>query len=41
MASGVNPYGDGCAAERVVGALEYFLGVRDDRPADYDWRQAR
>ena len=39
MASGANPYGDGRAAERVVGALEYFLGVRDSRPPDYDWRQ--
>ncbi|MBM3473884.1 MAG: UDP-N-acetylglucosamine 2-epimerase (non-hydrolyzing) [Armatimonadetes bacterium] len=39
MASGANPYGDGRAAQRVVGALEYFLGVRGSRPPDYDWRQ--
>ncbi len=37
MASGGNPYGDGKASERVVAALEYQFGLRDDRPSDFDW----
>ncbi|MGQ9732982.1 MAG: non-hydrolyzing UDP-N-acetylglucosamine 2-epimerase, partial [Candidatus Zipacnadales bacterium] len=37
MAAGRNPYGDGLAAARVVAALEFQLGMRKERPADYDW----
>ncbi len=39
MASGVNPYGDGRSAQRVVEALDWYLGLRDDRPADFDWQE--
>jgi len=30
------PYGDGKAAARICDALDHFLGLRDDRPADYE-----
>lgn len=39
MASGVNPYGDGAAADRIIEALEHFFGVREERPSDFDWRR--
>lgn len=39
MATGVNPYGDGRAAERVVQALMFALGLSNRRPPDYDWRE--
>jgi UDP-N-acetylglucosamine 2-epimerase (non-hydrolysing) len=39
MASGGNPYGDGKAAARVIMALEHFFGLREERPADFDWQQ--
>ncbi len=35
MAQARNPYGDGCAAERIVQALAYHFGLRADRPEDY------
>lgn len=35
MASAANPYGDGHAAERVVEATLFFLGLRDERPQDF------
>ena len=31
------PYGDGKAAERVCDAIDHFLGLRPDRPEDFDW----
>ncbi len=31
-----NPYGDGHASDRIVSAIEYFLGVRKMRPSDYE-----
>lgn len=30
------PYGDGRAAARICDALDHFLGLRDDRPADFE-----
>jgi UDP-N-acetylglucosamine 2-epimerase (non-hydrolysing) len=39
MASGLNPYGDGRAAERVLAALDLHFGDSDERPADFDWRE--
>jgi UDP-N-acetylglucosamine 2-epimerase (non-hydrolysing) len=38
MARAVNPYGDGQAARRTVEALLYFLGLRDSRPDEFDYR---
>lgn len=35
MSRAVNPYGDGLAAGRVIGAIEHFFGV-GDRPTDFD-----
>jgi len=35
-----NPYGDGRAASRVVDAVEYRLGLRTERPADFDYLAA-
>ena len=35
-----NPYGDGQAAGRVVDALEYRLGLRPERPLDFDFLAA-
>ncbi len=40
MATGANPYGDGMASWRTLHAIEHFFGLREDRPPDYDWRQA-
>ena len=38
MASLGCPYGDGKASARICDALEYFFGMRDVRPADFDWQ---
>ena len=35
MAGGGSPYGDGCAAERICDAIEYAVGLREDRPEDF------
>ena len=35
MAKAVNPYGDGNACERIARALEWYFGLRADRPADF------
>lgn len=35
-----SPYGDGKAAARICDAIEYTLGLRDTRPADFDWQPA-
>lgn len=35
MVAAKNPFGDGYAAERIVEAIRYHFGVRNDRPADY------
>ncbi|NLW17884.1 MAG: UDP-N-acetylglucosamine 2-epimerase (non-hydrolyzing) [Firmicutes bacterium] len=35
MAQAKNPYGDGFASQRIVQAIEFYFGKRDQRPADY------
>lgn len=35
MAVAKNPFGDGNASERIVGAILYSFGLSDKRPADY------
>ncbi len=35
MAAARNPFGDGYAAERIVEAIRYHFGFRQDRPEDY------
>ncbi|MCR4397662.1 MAG: UDP-N-acetylglucosamine 2-epimerase (non-hydrolyzing) [Firmicutes bacterium] len=35
MSRASNPYGDGRAAERVVGALLHYLGLSDEMPAEF------
>lgn len=35
MAVAKNPFGDGNASERIVGAILYSFGFSDERPADY------
>lgn len=35
MAAARNPFGDGHAAERIVEAIRYYFGFRQDRPEDY------
>lgn len=35
MAHAVNPYGDGRASQRVVGAIRYYLGLTDKRPQEF------
>ncbi len=35
MANSVNPYGDGKASARIVAGLEYFFGLRDERPEEF------
>ncbi len=37
MAGGGNPYGDGRASERICDALEFALGQREERPADFQY----
>lgn len=34
------PYGDGRAAGRICDALEFHFGLRNQRPADFEWRSA-
>ena len=35
MAHAVNPYGDGFACRRIADAIEWYFGLRGERPADY------
>ena len=35
MAHAVNPYGDGRACERISDAIEWYFGLRAERPAEY------
>ncbi len=35
MARAVNPYGDGCACGRIADAIEWYFGLRAERPTDY------
>ena len=35
MAHAANPYGDGCASERIVAALKYEFKLSDEKPADF------
>lgn len=35
MARAVNPYGDGNACQRIADAIEWHLGLREDRPAPF------
>lgn len=35
MAKAVNPYGDGNASKRIVDAIEWHFGAREDRPEDF------
>ena len=35
MAKAINPYGDGNASERIVDAILYEFGIKNERPADY------
>jgi len=35
MARGISPYGDGKAAERIIGAIEYSNGIRADMPEPF------
>lgn len=35
MAHAVNPYGDGRACARIADAIEWYFGLRAERPADY------
>ena len=35
MAHAVNPYGDGCACRRIADAIEWYFGLRRERPEDY------
>ncbi len=41
MASVVNPYGDGKAAQRTVAAIRYFFGMIKKRPKDFTPRRTR
>jgi UDP-N-acetylglucosamine 2-epimerase (non-hydrolysing) len=35
-AHAVNPYGDGRASERIVGALLYYFGIYDVKPEEFN-----
>ena len=41
MARAVNPYGDGLASGRVVGAIRHYLGLRDKRPEEFKYIKAQ
>ncbi len=41
MARSVNPYGDGKASERIVGALLHYFGFIDVRPEEFDASKSR
>jgi UDP-N-acetylglucosamine 2-epimerase (non-hydrolysing)/UDP-GlcNAc:undecaprenyl-phosphate GlcNAc-1-phosphate transferase len=36
MANAVNPYGDGCASQRIIESLLYHFGQRETRPVDFE-----
>jgi len=36
MSKAINPYGDGKAAERILGALLHYFGLIDKRPEDFN-----
>lgn len=40
MSRAVNPYGDGRAGERMVGAILHYFGVLDRRPEEFDVKAA-
>jgi len=35
MSHSVNPYGDGLASERIVDAILYAFGVKNEKPEDF------
>jgi len=35
MANAVNPYGDGRASERIADTIEYYFGIKKDRPLEF------
>lgn len=35
MSNAANPYGDGHASERIIGALAHYYGLQADRPGDF------
>ncbi len=35
MAKAVNPYGDGKACARIADAIEWYFGLREEKPADF------
>lgn len=36
MARAINPYGDGCACRRIVDAIEWRFGLRDEPPEEFE-----
>ena len=36
MAKAVNPYGDGNACRRIADAIEWYFGLREERPEDFN-----
>jgi UDP-N-acetylglucosamine 2-epimerase (non-hydrolysing) len=40
MSRSVNPYGDGQASERIVGALLHYFGAKDQRPEEFNVKTA-
>lgn len=40
MSRSVNPYGDGRASERIVGALLHYFGAKDQRPEEFHVKTA-
>ncbi len=41
MSGGGSPYGDGRASERICDALEYAMGLRDERPEDFVYQPGK
>jgi UDP-N-acetylglucosamine 2-epimerase (non-hydrolysing) len=40
MTHQVNPYGDGLASERIVGAILHYFGAKDQRPEEFNVKTA-
>ena len=38
MVGAKNPFGDGRASKRIVEAILYHFGIKEERPVDYNYK---
>ena len=36
MAYAKNPYGDGCASERILSGILHYFGIESERPIEFE-----